>query len=174
VKKSPARPRTFPLDTRGLPVGIARLRPRELADLPEYSAWLPSAPPPGARWKRKRVYGDAEAGWLLGELVEIDGYPAVLWRVVELDATPAELLELRWRPIASYPRRGPVLVVRVRLAGGEVRERAHWASNRSGEEMPPFEGWFVPDGAGFTGIPDPVAWMPYRPGEAEVPDLQNL
>lgn len=36
---------------------------------------------------------------------------------------------------------------------------AHWASDRSGEEQPPFEGWFTKAGSsGYVQISDPISW----------------
>jgi hypothetical protein len=67
-----------------------------------------------------------------------------------------------WQPMSTAPRNATD--IRVKLKSGMVYERAHWASDLSGEEQPPFEGWFVERGdkSGFESIPEPVAWMPVR------------
>ncbi len=35
----------------------------------------------------------------------------------------------------------------------------HWASDLSGEEQPPFQGWFYNNGSAFTPV-TPLAWAP--------------
>lgn len=70
----------------------------------------------------------------------------------------------RWLPMTSAPKN--CTHVRVLMKEGTVHEDAHWASDLSGEDQPPFEGWFIPvkDSQGKTayycGIPKPKAWMP--------------
>jgi hypothetical protein len=58
--------------------------------------------------------------------------------------------------------------VRVKLAGGRVVERAHWASDLTGEEQPAFQGWFEPikdSNGAFLHYAEvqPVFWMPVTP-----------
>ncbi|MFA4971809.1 MAG: FYVE zinc finger domain-containing protein [bacterium] len=72
-----------------------------------------------------------------------------------------------WNPMATAPRTAQN--VRVMMSDGTVHEEAHWASDKSGEDQPPFEGWFVAvrseeTGAvvAYRGIPDPVGWQPPR------------
>lgn len=50
---------------------------------------------------------------------------------------------------------------RVRLASGE-EHTAHWACDLSGEDQPPFRGWFIKAGScsGFTQIDEPTSWRP--------------
>lgn len=58
------------------------------------------------------------------------------------------------------------------MRDGTVHEDAHWASDLSGEDQPPFEGWFRPvkDSDGRTSyyayIGEPVAWRPCPPNGA--------
>lgn len=42
---------------------------------------------------------------------------------------------------------------------------AHWAQDLSGEEQPPFSGWFEgsPFAGGYSGVPDPYCWRPLIP-----------
>lgn len=65
-----------------------------------------------------------------------------------------------WHPIATAPKRARHL--RVKMVSGKVYDDAHWASDLSGEEQPPFQGWFVPagtfHGAGFNQIDEPTHW----------------
>lgn len=55
------------------------------------------------------------------------------------------------------------------MADGAVIERAHWASDLSGEEQPPFQGWFRPvtgsDGRVlyYAGIAEPIGWTDLAP-----------
>lgn len=51
--------------------------------------------------------------------------------------------------------------VKVLMRDGTIHE-AHFASDLSGEDQPPFEGWFIRASKpeyGFYGIDDPVAWQ---------------
>lgn len=44
---------------------------------------------------------------------------------------------------------------------------AHYACDLSGEEQPPFRGWFRPAGGSFWEIdPPPVEWMPLEESES--------
>ena len=70
-----------------------------------------------------------------------------------------------WQPMKSAPKNATW--VEVLLANGRSVQRAHWASNLSGEEQPPFEGWFYErevgsgKGSGYHQItPKPIAWRP--------------
>jgi len=69
-----------------------------------------------------------------------------------------------WQPIATAPK--DASEIRVRMGDGSVVERAHWACDLSGEEQPPFRGWFTPvtDTNGrmshYAQIDEPVGWMP--------------
>jgi hypothetical protein len=66
---------------------------------------------------------------------------------------------LLWRKMSTAPH--DATWVEVRMRDGTIHQ-AHWASNLSGEEQPPFEGWFIRSGSAHTyqGIADPVAWRP--------------
>ena len=50
--------------------------------------------------------------------------------------------------------------VEVELAGGDICQ-AHWASDLSGEEQPPYRGWFRrnENGVGFAQV-YPLHWRP--------------
>jgi hypothetical protein len=39
---------------------------------------------------------------------------------------------------------------------------AHWASDLSGEEQPPFRGWFVRKASYFGEIETPKEWRPLK------------
>lgn len=69
-----------------------------------------------------------------------------------------------WQPMSTAPRDGTH--VRLRGENGKVYENAHWAQDSSGEEQPPFAGWFEPV-KGKDGHVDymaeicaPDAWQP--------------
>lgn len=66
-----------------------------------------------------------------------------------------------WQPIATAPRGGTWVIARV--ADGRTYV-VHWAQDLSGEEQPPFRGWFEQVSAhGYREIPDPVSWCPLVP-----------
>lgn len=73
-----------------------------------------------------------------------------------------------WKPILTAPRNATHL--RVMMYDGTIHEDAHWACDLSGEEQPPFRGWFVPvkDGAGkvthYCGIKTPKWWALAKAG----------
>ena len=68
---------------------------------------------------------------------------------------------LFWLPIDSAPKG---VRVQVKMKDGTIYEDAHWASDLSGEEQPPFQGWYIPviDSEGreshFREIEEPVEW----------------
>lgn len=75
-------------------------------------------------------------------------------------------IEEGWRPMDEAPKNATWVFVRL-PDGAEVA--AHWASDLSGEEQPPFEGWFVggKHTSGFRQVKDPVLWRPLSEQEAE-------
>lgn len=79
-------------------------------------------------------------------------------------AVKAELLSClsgeRWQPIKTAPK--DATEMRVLMRDGTVYERAHWASDLSGEDQPPFQGWFIPsqNASGFREIEEPTHWRP--------------
>lgn len=62
-----------------------------------------------------------------------------------------------WQPINTAPKNATW--VRVKMRDGRVL-KAHWASDLSGEEQPPFEGWFIDKGTYMAGIETPEYWKP--------------
>lgn len=78
--------------------------------------------------------------------------------VVSVEVPPGD----EWKPILLAPRNATHL--RVMMWDGTIHEDAHWACDLSGEEQPPFQGWFVPvkDHAGkvtaYSGIKVPKWW----------------
>jgi hypothetical protein len=74
--------------------------------------------------------------------------------------SPDFIREDDWNFMRTYPIGEEVKVL---LADQTIHERAHWASNLSGEEQPPFEGWFVPCGEhSYREIGTPIRWMPIK------------
>jgi hypothetical protein len=69
-----------------------------------------------------------------------------------------------WRPISSAPKKAVEVLVLVPTREGlprAYRMVAHWASDTSGDEQPPFQGWFYWTGHGFAQTPmEPTHWMP--------------
>jgi hypothetical protein len=60
-----------------------------------------------------------------------------------------------WQPMTTAPKDATWVIVMTNYRG-EVR--AHWASGDGDGLMPPFEGWFVKSGGGYSAIPQPIAW----------------
>lgn len=52
--------------------------------------------------------------------------------------------------------------VKVKMFDGTVHEKAHWASDLSGESQPAFRGWFIPWDDGYTQIDTPEFWSPLK------------
>lgn len=65
-----------------------------------------------------------------------------------------------WEKMELAPRSSR-LGLRGKAKDGTVIEDMHWASDLSGEDQPPFQGWFVPNtpGRGFVQVL-PVSWQP--------------
>lgn len=65
-----------------------------------------------------------------------------------------------WQPIETAPKDASELLLRVPGERGRFRAVVgHWASDLSGEEQPPFRGWFYNTGYGFAEIsPTPTQW----------------
>lgn len=66
-----------------------------------------------------------------------------------------------WFPMTIAPRNATA--IKVKMRDGTIHQSAHWASDLSGEEQPPFQGWFIPNGVSNDGIEDPLGWMPIEP-----------
>lgn len=73
------------------------------------------------------------------------------------------MAETEWQTIESAPQNATW--VEVKLADGSMC-RAHWACDLSGEEQPPFRGWFeeIKDSTGkhlcYRQIDNPTHWRP--------------
>lgn len=69
----------------------------------------------------------------------------------------------QWQPIETAPKNATDILL-FGVPHWNERPRAyvgHWASDLSGEEQPPFKGWFRQVGAGFQEVPKPPThWMP--------------
>ncbi len=73
-----------------------------------------------------------------------------------------------WQPIMSAPKNATE--IEVKMKDGEIYPKAHWASDLSGEEHPPFQGWFVPtiidnEVVGYSEIAQPIEWRPIQKPE---------
>lgn len=82
-----------------------------------------------------------------------------------------------WKPISTAPKNATV--IEVRMQDGTVHTEAHWAQDLSGEDQPPFRGWFVPvkDASGktvsFREIIAPMHWREKKGGPENAEDDQN-
>ncbi len=90
----------------------------------------------------------------------LTGYLTEYWRDIRLEAAQVEqdaaksLVALGWSDMSCAPKDSTW--IEVETTGGNI-VRAHWASDMSGEEQPPFEGWFVKRGDTFYQI-QPIHW----------------
>lgn len=63
-----------------------------------------------------------------------------------------------WLSMSSVPKNATKIQVIMRDG---TKHEAHWAQDLSGEDMPPFRGWFrTDDDGGFSQIDEPVGWKP--------------
>lgn len=77
-----------------------------------------------------------------------------------------ELTEIKpepapWRPMQDAPKDGPIVWIRAQLEDGTEVD-VHWAQDLSGEEQPPFRGWYAAHAtpsAGFYEV-KPLRWKP--------------
>jgi hypothetical protein len=66
-----------------------------------------------------------------------------------------------WRPIETAPKDGTKLLLTNDRHPQCLMIVGHWAQDLSGEEQPPFQGWFHWSGCGFAQLPDePTHWQP--------------
>lgn len=93
---------------------------------------------------------------------ELTRYLREYWQDVRADAAMEErkateaLSALGWMPMNLAPKTAKWITVQDQ--DGQEK-RAHWASDLSGEEQPPFEGWFTESGREFVQI-FPIQWRP--------------
>jgi hypothetical protein len=79
--------------------------------------------------------------------------------------TMSHIEERPWQPMSSAPKNATD--VEVQTPAGEVLV-AHWACDLSGEDQPPYRGWFKKVmGLGgrvlyCAGIDEPKAWRPLQ------------
>lgn len=64
-----------------------------------------------------------------------------------------------WQPMATAPKNATWVEV---LLPDHTVVNAHWAEDMSGEEQPPFRGWFASSASltSFREVPAPIAWRP--------------
>ncbi|WAJ27157.1 hypothetical protein [Antarcticirhabdus aurantiaca] len=67
-----------------------------------------------------------------------------------------------WMPMESAPKDGKEVILRIPARGwpDHYQQIAHWADDMSGEEQPPFRGWFRNTGYGYAEVADPTGWRP--------------
>lgn len=107
-----------------------------------------------------------------GYAEEITAYLREYWKATREEAANKErkaaeaLAALGWSRMDCAPK--DVTWVEVETTGGELCE-AHWASDLSGEDQPPFRGWFTGDGRNgpFRQI-HPIHWRPLKEEEKEL------
>jgi hypothetical protein len=117
-------------------------------------------------WLRVSPYDPSSntLAWSVDRLTGAD--KAEGWREVPLYITPpapvkAEAGEpVAWQPIETAPKGRDIVVLTKNRAGCHGYLIAHYASDLSGEEQPPFEGWFWWTGFDFRQVPtsDLLKW----------------
>lgn len=65
-----------------------------------------------------------------------------------------------WQPVTTEQHHGKWLGVM--MADGEI-VRAHWAQDMSGEEQPPYRGWFERFGTFMREVDAPILWKAIEP-----------
>lgn len=75
-----------------------------------------------------------------------------------------------WRDMASAPKNATEIILRLPCKGwpGHYSMIGHWAQDLSGEEQPPFRGWFWRHADGFAQLPEPTGWKPLSPAATPV------
>jgi hypothetical protein len=85
------------------------------------------------------------------------------WCKRRAEAQWAEPLDETWEAEGWLPMWAAVRStkeIRVRTVDGAIHEPVHFAQDLSGEEQPPFSGWFKPSGSGYAEVENVKAWMP--------------
>jgi hypothetical protein len=70
-----------------------------------------------------------------------------------------------WQPIDTAQKKAVNVILKIPKDGypGYRECIGHWAQDLSGEEQPPFRGWFYDTGYGFVEVtPTPTHWRPLR------------
>lgn len=67
-----------------------------------------------------------------------------------------------WLDMGSAPKDATEIILRIPCKGwpGHYSMIGHWAQDLSGEEQPPFKGWFWRHADGFAQLPTPTGWRP--------------
>lgn len=73
-----------------------------------------------------------------------------------------------WRPMEEAPKNATWVLLRVPNGRQGFPSRrvvvAHFASDLSGSDQPPFHGWYFDDGYTFREVtPAPTGWLPIPP-----------
>lgn len=78
----------------------------------------------------------------------------------ELKRADDALAALGWNPMRTAPKNATWIEVETK--DGQICQ-AHWASDLSGEEQPPFEGWYVEPKPGYSYRQvQPIQWRPLK------------
>lgn len=64
-----------------------------------------------------------------------------------------------WLPMWAAKKSAQIEVI-VRTSDGSIIQPVHFAQDLSGEEQPPFSGWFRPSGSGYACVENVKAWKP--------------
>lgn len=86
-------------------------------------------------------------------------------RIKQADKLPVDItfpFPEGFRSMVNAPKNATEIQV---LMKDGLIQIAHWAQDLSGEEQPPFQGWFIKQGHGYSQIDDPIAWKPKEKDE---------
>lgn len=101
----------------------------------------------------------AQVEWLDQE-ADADDHEITLLKE-EVERLTAEREPLEIRPMDTAPKDATEILLSVEGAGSPAWIVAHWAQDLSGEEQPPFRGWFRRNAYGFREVgTTPLGWLP--------------
>lgn len=94
-----------------------------------------------------------------------EGWQLCLWcgRRREVGPHFKSDIPLGFEPMHTAPQNATTILV---VMEDGTQQEAHWAQDLSGEEQPPFRGWFVASRDrsgkvyGYSQISEPVGWKP--------------
>ena len=73
-----------------------------------------------------------------------------------------------WQPMSTAPQNGEWIQVKI---WNEKIYLAHFAEDLSGEDQPPFSGWFTNCGRDYSSVGEPLGWQPLS--EQDIQDMER-
>jgi hypothetical protein len=148
----------------------AKKQPHKYIEVPDYSSVATMYMPGPSKRKEVVVGCECDPTKPLSDFIEeyasqLTCYLQEYWKENRSEAvrrkTEADqaIRVLGWIPMEQAPK--DATWVEVQTVDGDV-VKAHWASDTSGEEQPPFEGWFMDNGGSHFTEVKPVHWRPLK------------